>query len=132
MNELEKIFMAEKAKKQIDKDTYEELNAQAGKKMREIKQNAKEQLSFLSNYGCNVYIDKYGQLYVDYSVRNGSARSHKTAQIKVPTSYNGKYMTCEYDGKFYVNWNSNVCHNNKDSYLTLEGIVRTLADRINN
>lgn len=132
MNDLEMIFNAQTKKAQIDKDTYKELTKKAKLRIREIKKNAKEKLSFLSKYGCKVYItEPFGYLYIDYSVKNGNGRANKRAEIKVPTDYNGKYLSCKFDGKFYVNWDSNVCHNYKDSILALDEIVSSLASKIN-
>lgn len=119
--------MKTRKKSKIDKDTYEELSKKARERSKEIKQNALEQLKFLEEYGCKVYINQFNNLLVEYKEHG---RYQKVANIRVPMSYNYKYSTCEFVGKFYVDFNYSVCHNTKDSYLTLEDIIKTLADRI--
>ena len=133
MNALETYFNEEVAKKNATRKTVKQLQDEQRTKAIDFCNEMVDKLSFLSKFGCKVYIDKmcgYGRFFIDYPDGHG-INGTRTAELSLKKERR-KYDDQDYsyfyaEEKFYVNWNYRICHNDKDEYLATEGIVRHLA-----
>lgn len=136
MNALESYFKEEVAKKNATRKTVKQLQDEQIAKAIDFCNEMVSKLSFLSKFGCKVYIDKnygYGCFFIDYPVSHGTngTRTAGVSLKKERRKYDDQNYTYFYsEEKFYVNWNYRICHNDKDDYLETEGIVRHIARMI--
>lgn len=131
MNELQTLLNAEIEKHRVNKKTLNELQLEQLVKSRKFCEEMVRKLDFLSSYGCKVYLEGIcTRFFIDYPY-NGGIDGKRTAEVSlkpVHKIYEGQRYTCyRAEEWFYVNWNYHVCHNDKDDYLTTEGIIRHLA-----
>ncbi len=131
MNELQTLWNAEIEKQRISKRTLKELQREQFAKSRKFCKEMVDKLSFLSSVGCKVRLDDTNaRFFIDYPY-NGGINGKRTAEVKLKSVYKiyeGQRYACYYaEERFYVDWNYNVCHNDKDDYLTTEGLIRKLA-----
>lgn len=131
MNELQTLLNAEIEKQRVNKRTIKELQREQLTKARKFCEEMVGKLDFLTDYGCRAYLDNTcARFFIDYPYQGG-IDGKRTAEVKLKSTqkiYEGQRYTCYHaEERFCVDWNYHVCHNDKDDYLTTEGIIRQLA-----
>lgn len=128
MNELEKIFQKEVEEQYVAKRSLDLIQKEQKENARKFCEEMVEKLSFLTNYGCDVFCDNTcGHFFIDYPY-GSRTRTAEVCLITESRDFEGRSYThfcC--DGKFRVNWNWHVSTNDKRDYLTTENIVRRIA-----